>query len=1044
MESRRLVRAAFSGANRDTRAARPYHQRFMKRGRCSTSSARLRLFNPVLLLLLVVLMAILDGRAQNLPPTNRRASYRADRILIQPMKVDGSTALEVLHRRHGTRILRVFPSLENLQVLSLPAGGDVNSTVAAFRQSGLVEFAEPDYWLKAAAVPNDPRFLDGTLWGVNNTGQRAGRIDADIDAPEGWDIRSSASNVVVAIIDSGIRTTHEDLAANLWVNPGEIAGNGLDDDRNGIIDDVHGIDSITNKGDPKDDSGHGTHVAGIIGAVGNNGKGVTGIAWNVQLMILRFMDSSGYGATSDAIQCIDYARSKGASIINASWGGTDNSAALRGAISRARDAGIIFVGAAGNESANNDVVPNYPASFEFDNIVSVGASTRTDGLADFSDFGATTVDLFAPGDTIYSTWFTANTAYSYLSGTSMAAPYVTGALALLRAQFPGQTYRQLIDRLLAATDPVANLAGKCVSGGRLNLDRALRSSLLANFAASPLVGSPPLTVSFKDLSFGESVQKTWSFGDGSPTTAEPNPSHVYRSEGNFNVSLTLSGPNGVTSVRTQVVTVIANYQIQNIDFNWIDPTAMTRLVLTDNGISPAQRLPFPFVFYGQSREQIFVAANGVIGFGSQGLETTSNTDLPSSGNPNGIICPYWDNLNPASGGSVRIGTLGEAPRRRVVVSWVNVPRSSTTGTPLSFQAVLEETSHRIQFQYLEVQPNSTRGAARGATVGLENESGAIAAKYTFDGSPSLLKNSQALLFVPQSRGGLVVSPSTGLAAAGTAGGPFSPASLTYTLENTGDQPLRWLMGKTEDWVQLGATNGVLNPGESTSVAISLTDSAHLLKAGSYSDTLAFINADTGYGNTARTVSLVVNGSTGLLVIAPDSGLSASGSSGGPFNPDTQVYTLINTGDATLLWNVTKTQPWIGLSSSSGSLAPGASTTLTVSILSEAETLPIGLHEDVVQFVNTSNSLGNDSRNVILRIRDVPPAQLSLDATVESGRLRLRITGQPGKVYRIETSSDLRNWATLFTNTILPDGFFDVTELANGASEPKFYRAVLVP
>jgi subtilisin family serine protease len=254
--------------------------------------------------------------------------------------------------------------------------------IQQYQTSGLVEYAQFDFIYHAFITPNDPLFTN--QWALNNTGQPGGTPDADIDAPEGWDIQSQAPNIVVAVTDTGARLTHEDLKENLWVNSGEIPGNGIDDDGNGYKDDVHGINAITESGDPSDDAGHGTHVAGIIGARGNNGKGVSGVAWQLKLMILKCLNSEGDGDDADALECLEYAKNNGAQIVNASWGDSFYSQALRDKIALLRRSGIIFVVAAGNDALDNDRALTYPACYDLDNIVSVAATTKTNTLAYFS------------------------------------------------------------------------------------------------------------------------------------------------------------------------------------------------------------------------------------------------------------------------------------------------------------------------------------------------------------------------------------------------------------------------------------------------------------------------------------------------------------------------------------------------------------------------------------------------------------------------------------------------------------------------------------
>ena len=440
--------------------------------------------------------------------------YRQDRILVKPSVANINT----LHAQLGTRVLRSYSQIENIQVVQLPAGTTVTQAIAQFQNSGQVAYAEPDYIRYLTVTnPNDPKYTDGTLWNLNNTGQNGGTADADIDAPEGWDRRTTANSVIVAVIDTGVRYTHEDLAANMWTNPGEIAGNGIDDDGDGYIDDVHGINARTGSGDPTDDYSHGTHVAGIIGAVGNNGTGVVGVAWGVKIMALKAFDSDGNTSDSDLIECINYATTKRANIINASWGGGPFNESMREAIAAARNQGILFVAAAGNNFQDNDSSLFYPASYDLDNIISVAATTRTDAKASYSDTGLVSVHIGAPGgeapdpfnldhstwtNGVYSTWNSSDSAYQYDAGTSMAAPHVTGTLALLWAYEWVEGYTQLKNRLLSSTDPLSSLAGKCQTGGRLNLNNALNTYLWTprndNFANAYTIAKPssPSSITF--------------------------------------------------------------------------------------------------------------------------------------------------------------------------------------------------------------------------------------------------------------------------------------------------------------------------------------------------------------------------------------------------------------------------------------------------------------------------------------------------------------------------------------------------------------------
>ncbi|HET9325731.1 MAG TPA: S8 family serine peptidase, partial [Candidatus Eisenbacteria bacterium] len=349
---------------------------------------------------------------------------------------------------------------EHLRITKL----SVDQAIARYRSHPKVEYIEPNYVYRiVATTPNDPDF--SRLWGLQNTGQTGGLPGADIDAPLAWDVLTG-SDVLVAITDTGIDWGHPDLAANVFSNAGEIPGNGLDDDHNGFIDDVRGWDFVNRDNDPIDDQGHGTHVSGTVGAIGNNGIGVAGVNWNVKIMPLKFLDGGGFGSTADAVSAIDYAVAMGARVISASWGGGGASAALQSSLESADSAGVLFVAAAGNSGLDNDVFPNYPSNYDVPNVIAVAASDAFDRLPFWSNFGRTTVDLAAPGENIYSTL--PGGGYGYNSGTSMATPHVTGALALILGRFPGMSGADAKALLLSKVDTLSSLSGRVATGGRLN------------------------------------------------------------------------------------------------------------------------------------------------------------------------------------------------------------------------------------------------------------------------------------------------------------------------------------------------------------------------------------------------------------------------------------------------------------------------------------------------------------------------------------------------------------------------------------------------
>ena len=416
------------------------------------------------------------------------------------------------------------PLARDTEKLKLPAGSSVDDAIRTLLQDPDVRFAEPDHIVSIDATPNDPIFLRGDLWGMES-GDGLPSNAFGSGARAAWAAGFTGNrNVVVGIVDEGIQISHPDLAANIWTNPWEIPGNGIDDDGNGYVDDVHGWDFMHDDATVDDGpsvSAHGTHVAGTIGGVGGNGVGVAGVDWAVSMISAKFLEGSG--STSDAVAALDYLTDlkvrHGLNIVatNDSWGGGGSDQALLDAINRGGDAGILFVGAAGNASANDDVTPFFPGGsacttrFDtgqprgWDCIVSVAAIDSTGALASFSNYGSATVDIGAPGADIVSTY--PPSTYGALSGTSMAAPHVTGAIALIAACNSHRDAQQLRAHLLADGTSTPSLVGKTVTGRRLNVAAmtvACDSTPPAAAFTSPATPTAASTLSYS-LVFDEAV-----------------------------------------------------------------------------------------------------------------------------------------------------------------------------------------------------------------------------------------------------------------------------------------------------------------------------------------------------------------------------------------------------------------------------------------------------------------------------------------------------------------------------------------------------------
>ncbi|MEQ8970434.1 MAG: S8 family serine peptidase [Coleofasciculus sp. C1-SOL-03] len=417
--------------------------------------------------------------------------YASGELIVKFKPETEPTEIEALQASLGASVIDSTKTLGS-QLWQI-TGVSIQEAIDLLSSNSQIDYVEPNYTISLnSTIPNDSDFDE--LWGLNNTGQTGGTPDADIDAPEAWDI-STGNNIVVGVIDSGVDYTHPDLNDNMWTNPEETPGDGIDNDGNGYVDDYYGWDFFNNDNNPYDDNGHGTHVAGTIAAEANNSIGVSGVSWSSQIMALKIFDANGGGSNLQALafnasKAIEYATTMGAHLTNNSWGfGDFNSQTLRNAIAAAGQAGKLFVAAAGNDGKNNDVITDYPSNYNLDNIISVAATDHNDQLANFSNYGATSVDLAAPGVGILST--VPGGGYGTKNGTSMAAPHVSGVASLILAQNPNLTALEVKEQILQSVDPIQDLQGKTVTGGRLNAHKALTNGTTPPVTPPVTPPSPP-------------------------------------------------------------------------------------------------------------------------------------------------------------------------------------------------------------------------------------------------------------------------------------------------------------------------------------------------------------------------------------------------------------------------------------------------------------------------------------------------------------------------------------------------------------------------
>jgi subtilisin family serine protease len=954
--------------------------------------------------LLALWLMLISGNVGAAQPSYRHAP---DTILVRFKATALPSERAQAHALAGARVHKSFTLVEGLQVVRIPRGMAVKEAIELYQHHPAVLYAEPNWIVEHQASPDDPRF--GELWGLNNTGQSGGVPGADIDALEAWNLSTGSSNVVVAVIDTGIDFNHPDLSANMFRNTLDCNSNGVDDDGNGQIDDCFGIDTVNNDSNPLDDNNHGTHVAGTIGAAGENGVGVVGVNWTVRLMACKFLSAAGSGTIADAIDCMEYVKlmkDRGVDVVatNNSWGGGGFSHALFDAIDAHLQRGILFIAAAGNNASNNDATPFYPAAFYLPNVISVAATTRTDSLASFSNFGRQTVDLGAPGEAILST--TPNNTYSVFSGTSMATPHVTGVAALLKAQDPSRDWRAIKNLILAGGDTIPALANT-VTQKRLNALGALACSNATVLSRLQPVG-PSITSAVGTPIDLAALNIDCASPNGNVVVAvEPGGQQVTlvddglgtdRAEGDGiytgRWTPTAVGTYSITFPNGDVITaqVLGDYQVSQTAFAY-RTIGGASLNLDDDAVAFVAA-PFQIPFGGGRFDGVFVSANGNVSF-SSGFTTSANAALPTLAIPT-LVAPWWDDLFPVVGTTQNVfwDVIGAAPNRELVVEWrdvrVSACQADSTAT-IKFQVVFFEASDTVLFNYADTAfGGACASADRGgsATVGVQTST-QRALQFSFD--TQSLSDGLSLLWTTM---------------------PPTTISVSPTSRNFGSVPL----GSSEDrsFTVQNLGGGVLSGVASVSAPFSIVSGGSYSLAAGASQAVTVRFTPAAAGTSSANVSF--SGAGGASRVAIGTGIAVSPAA----PPGALAAVAASVSQINLTWqdtNGNETQSQVERKTGAGgTFAQIATPAANVAAFSDTGLSPSTAY---VYRVRACNLVGcSPYSNEATATTPSPPGPVALNVTVR-GSAAGTVTSNPTGVSCTATCSTTFTSGTVVTLTATP-------------------------